>query len=503
MQDKSWPRRQAMLKLSKIFIILLVIILFITGCSTGETTPKVDNEKEPVLYKPMGKNIVSPVKISYVIDNPLEIIEIRESLNNDHERSYFKISGLKDKKVEEEINQKIKAFYEGLLPYVNGEKLPPYRGIQAVIKPDRKINNSRLAVHPQFNCNNVLSVGAFIWVTYNPSIGNNNNYFSMTEAINIDLNTGKEFMIQDVFTNNVDGLSIVNDAVMNYIQRNTLNEGFPFGDYNNFHLVAPFKGISYNQKFYLNVFGLNVILDYGNPEFELGFHNNIVIVPFYSPEGNIAITERFFDKNSSLFEGKSLRKRFIYDHHAKSTFKRENFKKGNADWIVTLSYPENAPLKLLEIIDKVRGEHEEYVELLGRESVVNFVELNFFANYLGNYYNLNSNMYIQFEDKGIWKPTRHAFTSEGIPLKLEDLFIDGYNYEALIKQSMERTIREYGYHNTPTNLDRFFHELMFSIEEEGIYFTTKPHEWTKDNIYPLQFFISFSDFGFENLKIFE
>lgn len=491
-----------MLKLNKLLLLLLVAILFITGCSTGETTPKADNDKEPVLYKPMGKNIIKPVKISYVIDNPLEIMEIRESVNNDHERSYFKISGLKDKKVEEEINKKIKAFYEGLLPYVNGEKLPPYRGIQAVIKPDRKINNSRLAVHPQFNCNNVLSVGAFIWVTYNPSIGNNNNYYSMTEGINIDLNTGKEFMIQDIFTNDVDGLSIVNDAIMNYVQQSNRHFELPFEDFS-FQLVAPFKGITHSQKFFLSVFGLNVIMDYENPEFEMGFHNSIVVVPFYSPDGNIAITERFFDKNSNIFESQGKSKRFIYDHHGKSTFKRENFKKDNADWIVTLSYPENAPLKLLEIFDKVRVEHEEYIKVLGKDSVVNFVELNFYANYLGNYYNLNSNMYIQFEDKGIWKLTRHGFTSQGIPLKLEDLFVDGYNYETLIKQTMERTIREYGYHNSPTRLDRFIHELMFSIEEEGFYFTTKPYEWTKDNIYPLQFFISFNDFGFENLKIFE
>lgn len=90
---------------------------------------------------------------------------------------YLKISGLKDKEVENKINEKIKSYVTSI-----------------------KINQEQINVYAYVNgnYNNILSIGVHYY---------NDNDVYVTEGINIDLNTGDEFKLEDVF---VKSASIIN-----------------------------------------------------------------------------------------------------------------------------------------------------------------------------------------------------------------------------------------------------------------------------------------------------
>jgi len=204
-----------------IILILLSTCFFLVGCNNASV--KLDNESkiDKVAYEPIGKATYSPVEIPYVIENPIEIIGIDATENDKHQRNYFKISGLVDKNIEDKINASIKGLYEKMIPYTTGEKVPPFRGFRTIIEADREPIMTHISVAPQFNCNNVISITAYVSGTYHKSI-HEQFYYSMIESLNLDLSTGKEFLIQDVFTNDIDKLressrkdSLNNNSVVN------------------------------------------------------------------------------------------------------------------------------------------------------------------------------------------------------------------------------------------------------------------------------------------------
>ena len=261
-----------MLKLNKkqLLGIILSFTIALAGCTSTGNKPK--DEKSPpaikTVYQHMGAATYAPVDINYVVENALEITYIDETVDSNFQRGYFTISGLKDKAVEQKINADIKALYQQLIPYVTGEELVPYRGIRAVITPDRKLEHSYLAVAPYFNSNHVLSVVASAAGSYYDPENWHNNYFSYIDCLNIDLNTGESFGLLDVFTNDVDGIAIVNDTIAKEINRRLLIRSVEHEDYyGTFTLVAPFKGIDRDQKFFLGYEGINIVISLKFMEF--------------------------------------------------------------------------------------------------------------------------------------------------------------------------------------------------------------------------------------------
>jgi len=323
-----------MLKSSKQFIsIIFLVLLSLMGCSTAvDVFPNPHSNNNSVNNELSKKELYAPIEISYVIDNPLEIENIDVSESDKHQRTYFQISGLVDKTVENTINQSIKSLFEQMIPYTTGEKLPPFRGIASVLPKGITISDSSITVRPQFNSNNVLSVMANAYGTY---ISDRNIYFSVSDAINFDLRTGETFSIEAFFTDDANGLSLVNDAITEELTRLSLTSSMNGDPYSYLNLVAPFKGISANQKFFISNSGLNVIIDHNNPEFEIGFFNQRVNVPFFSGNRQIAITERFYDKNSTIFIKEAVNKRFLHDFKFNKGIDRNSFTKNGIQWYVS------------------------------------------------------------------------------------------------------------------------------------------------------------------------
>lgn len=492
-----------MLKSSRRFISILLLIFLIffslVGCGTTvDVFPNPYSHNNSVDNETNNKEIYAPIEISYVIDNPLQIENIDVSESDKHQRNYFQISGLVDKTVENTINHSIKSLFEQMLPYATGEKLPPFRGIAAVLPMDIKINDSSITVRPQFNSNNVLSVVANAYGTY---FSDRNIYFSVSDTINFDLRTGKTFSIEAFFTDDADGLTLVNDAITEELTRSSLTSSMNGDPYSYLNLVAPFKGISANQKFYISNSGLNVIIDHNNPEFEIGFYNQWVNIPFFSANGQIAITERFYDENSTIFTKEAVNKRFLYDFKFNKGIDRDSFTKNGIQWYVSKERDEDLPNKLIEEMDHLQAVQDKKVTVIAQHSPVLSVEQGFYANHIGAYYNISGYLYIGRTNDMVGETVNYVYYEDGELVKLEELFVEGYDYLTFIRQALEKAYKENG-RSKAINIEDVKKNLMFRIEDTYISFFEKM-DVSSSNQSQIIFHIPYQEFGFNNLTIFD
>ena len=494
-----------MLKSSRHLIITVIFLtILMMGCNNSIDAPqdKKDNNKPiPVVdYKPMGKEVYAPVEIPFVVENPIEInnINVTDNLNNQY--NYFEISGLLDKRVERIINEAIKTLFDQLLPYAKGEQLVPYRGVQTMIK-EKKIYSSSLSISPYFNSNNILSVLASVSISYYNSF-DGYNHFSMSEGLNFDLNSGKTLYIEDVFTNDSNAIEILNNAINKEIDRHRLETSINYDEYSSLALVAPFKGIRHDQKFFLSHNGVNIIIDHNNPEFYFGSYN-IVEVPFISQKGNIAITERFYDEGISIFEKVSFEKRFLQSYGGEKQVRtRDAYTKDGTEWYVYISYPEDLPQALINNIDLAQIKQEDWINQLKKDNVVGYVEQNIHGRRVGKYINIGVNINFSIVNQGQWFGDNYVYTEAGEPINLEDLFVKGYNYEPLLMDAIKRSSRDYGLTTEP-DIEALLKDLSFAIGDTSVFFTTRPYEWDAVSKHPLRFDIPFKEIGFENLRVFD
>ena len=482
-----------MSNLSKIIIcILLLSLLLAGGCGSDDVTPDrpiINPNDQDFTYEPMGETVISPIVIPYVVDNPIEIIEIEVS-DGKFEQSYFQISGLADPGVEMIVNESIKSLFDQLIPYATGEKLVPYRGIQTLVQSNI-VNGSTITITPQLNCNNVLSVFAHLSGSYS-TFSTRNIWFSMIETLNIDLTTGEEFLLEDVFTNDVSGLDIVNAAVLSELRN-------PMLDYS-FDLVAPFRGITHKHKFYLSYYGINIVFDHNNPEFDVGFSNYILSVPLSSPDGHIAITQRFFNQEQSVFTREATSKRFLYNYQMAVKHEQHEYLENGTEWNVSVHYPADLHQDIVAVILDIQTQQQELISRQFQQQGVSFIEQSIYARPLGKFININSNLYLDGDTDSQWWETRYVYSQTG-KVNLNDLFTEGFDYRTIIRDALEEGIKEYGYQDA--DLDVLLGDLAFALGDTRLQLNTITYDWGLDRKHPLHFYIEYHDIGFENLTIFD
>lgn len=495
-----------MLRLSKILVsvTLLMILIFPIGCTADTEEVSLENgpDNNILKYETKGKAVISPIEIPYVTENSIDIININASNSDRYRQSYFKIDGLVNQTVEDKINKDIKELFDKMVPYTTGEKLPPYRGIQSKVQSDKKIDSSYIAVIPYFNSNNVLSIVAHADIDYFNVLRNDHVYFSMIDSMNIDLNTGEEFLIEDLFANDVDGISIVNDAIVEDIGKKILYTDVVYDEYTSLALVAPFKGISNTQKFYLTYEGVNVIIDYNNPEFDVGFGYGTVSIPFSSLNKQIAITERFYDDEHSIFTFEPVGKRFLSENQwTVGDNYNESYNKDDVLWHVFISRPKNLSQNLIDIIEDFQIEVEKMVTSIQEEIPVTGVEQYLFSYQTGKYINISNQLIITGTNSGDWLEQKYVYSDKGELIEIDDIFADGYDYTSLLKRSIDKAVADYGL-TEDVDKAEIYDNLMFNLNDSYISFIAD-FEKGNNNHGPINFSIFYKDIGYKNLIIFD
>ena len=220
------------------------------------------------------------------------------------------VRGLKDKKIEDAVNDKIRGLVES---FCAGEYLPDAQGIRAALDQGLKSENCVYKyVHTQMTANsgNVLSVAVVCRSRYAlpgaEKTSSASASFTDCETLNLDLNTGKEIPITAFVEGGADALSCLDGLTKQYLYDNAnevyMDDGYsghPEGLAETEVKITRFPGLTKDQKYYLDdkERTLFLVLDVNTPWAVTGYdYSCLPLVP-----GSQAAFDRFLSRES-LFE---------------------------------------------------------------------------------------------------------------------------------------------------------------------------------------------------------
>jgi hypothetical protein len=484
--DKLIKYRGCM-KIALISLLLIPVIATMSSCGDASPSSKVIN---------------SPVVIPYLVKNPIEVVTLEKTDVPEFYNRKITIKGLLDKDVEQSINDELTSIYTKT---IDGE-LPPYRGIKQLIREDAKPTSNTIDSNMSYNYNNVASIAIYGNRSYD-----NNAYVGLMEAYNVDLNTGKQITLKDVFADDVDYKSILNDYISKLLMKsNSTDESdnyFGVGSYA-LKLVAPFKGIADSQKFFLYPGGLALIFDYSNPEFDTGLYATTFYVTFQELGDSVAIAERFYDPSINIFEGnKSPVFEFIPSANLNWEQKQNSETIDNINIYQSISYSKDSPE---QAIIKAESLYSIDVEVLAKlkDMIIpstdswSSLEQYVWASSYGQYTNVTRNTSMYFNSKWVASNENYCFDNEGNVVELADIFVLGFDYKTRIMSGLKNAISQT---NAPSeyNADNLYNSIQFSINGMDLSFTTEAVKFDEASTSPIYFALTYEEIGCENLMIFK
>ena len=494
-------------------LTIAVIAMIITSCSNPPVQDTTEALTEPATsvqkqYSTSGVPVMKPHKIKWLVRNNLLVEELRED-NAKHTVNYVKISGLKDKNVEAKINEKIVKAVTELEKLLQPETIAPFRGVRMKIYKDSKLLNSSVFGYTAFNYNHILSIQIFGSGNYGADGsmygGENALYLNIRDSLNIDLNTGDEVALKDLFVDGYDYISAINDYVLSEIGNQNAMEEFNSEDdymffYNPYQLVAPFDGICENQPFMLDRFMLMVMFSPDDPRFLTSNNSVSFAIPLGYFGKNLAIDQRFYADKADLFEESKLSKEFVSwgnGVYGGSKWEEGIFENGR----YSLNINNNST-------DALGSEFEAYVEALrstlknyraeGRD---NFIDAHVSKRETGDFITFSKSWWAMISGVNDYYTEELVFNVDGEKVGLSDLFVPGYDYETIIRERYKETYM--GVFNiTEDALFQYYDQRQFSLSDASLGFNIPAPDVIEDQGI-LWISIEFDEFGIENLTIFE
>lgn len=535
LETNSLMARKAKIAVALTLAICLVGLTF-TGCSDQQSSGSELNEsdiKESENKKSElnGSEINAPVEIVYSISNELTYEEIKEEPSNEFSYSYIKVSGLKDKTVEKSINDRIKAVYDEL----HIQDLPPYRGIKTKIPDGSVLYNESIYANVAGNFNNILSIEFSKHSSYqdpnskvsenDPSYYDGNKFFSEMETLNIDLNTGEEIKLKDLFCDNVDHMELINDQMSKYLSKSYADEeGYFVGMYSELKLVESFKGLSEDQKFVVHPYGIALVFDYRTPQFDTG---SMAVSPsFYFTDlgNNLAVMQRFYDDKKNIFTSvEPLVKAFVMRNDNRDISGNDYYQDGNVNIYQSWGYSSGLPEKIRNKLEQMReldqAKVREIKELYNamseteiKERGAGSYEAMVYGDRVGRYINASSYSNVFLADYYEQVLDFHCYDGETQKeLKLQDIFIEDYDYKTVVIEAIKKAIKDYdgisedgldGKYSDQQVEDILNQISGFNLSTDAVIIPIV-HPEKKNQSYGLSVYILYKDIGCENMDIFQ
>lgn len=508
-------------KLKKASVVALSVILAgmtFTGC-VGTSQLMADSGTD------------APIVMKYTVTNPLNVEDVKEGSGAEFEYHYIKVSGLKDKEVEQKINDRIKAVYDSL----RVQDIPPYRGIKARIPKGFILRNESIYVNVAGNFNNILSIMFDKYAAYqdpksmdyekDPQYYDSSRYYSEIETLNFDLSTGEEIKLRELFCDNVDYMELINDRMSRFLDSNFADdEGNYIGAYSVIKQVESFKGLAENQVFAVYPNGLAFVIDYRTPQFETG---GIAVSPLlYYPEfgDNLALTQRFYSENENIYESeaptvKSFAVKFIQKDITGNIYTEGNPISTYQSWSYSSELPEQIKNKMekMRAVDRSKVEElEEICEKLpsgtgGDPTNRGAYEVMVYGEKIGSFYNICRNTNIYLPDTGSMTSEYHCYEEETLKeLKLQDIFKKDVDYRSILGPAMKKSVRDTGYEQQQggTELsEAYYTEAInqihgFNLGTDSILIAV-PDLAAHNRSGSMNLYIPYKDIGCNNLTIFD
>lgn len=483
---------------SIILSILMTFTVLLTGCSN---TPEdfshlIENESNRIEPYPIGKSVSAQVEITTLYENPL----IKETII-ENDQSKMKISGLKDKEIETEINNRIDELFDKMKRYANFDEIPPYSGQAKKFDIDSKSMTKYYNVDILNNCNNILSISAHLYL----SNTKNDVYLNHHEAVTLDLNTGKPIALSQLFLDNSDWQTLINDEINSYLSSIRADEeSYESENYfsSNILLTKPFTGIEDTFDYRIMNHEIHLIFDHEDTEFYTADGSVIIPIQMNSLLDHLAFSERFI-LDDYLYENEIDNMTFFSPSQGINS--SENYSEiiDGREWHTTIySTTDNQRVQASSDLE------ERLVQTKVNTHIEENPEYNKFHKShewfeIGPYVNYRFSINLSSPEKFYWADYSFVFDESGYRLNVDDLFTDSFDYEKLLKDELKKTVLIHQIKMNEDEIQHIYDNLMFQIHTNAIYFVTPPINRDQKEFSPVNIYIQFKDIGIENLAIFD
>lgn len=451
--------------------------------------------------------ITAPETFHTLYMNPIEVLTTQEEIPGTLWKSTIQISGLRDESLQKAINEDLSRLYAALAE----DDLPPYRGIYQRIPPGTPHVSMSLNAFVAFNFENLLSVVVYCDKTYDiqGSDGEeglkpkSQEYASRVETRNYDLRNGRDVALAELFANPQFAMERVNSEVAECLSAQQADEepGFDMVMRWAPALTTAFKGLTPDQKFYLQPTGITLVLDHHTPAFDTGFHPAHLSLSYAAFDGELALRQRFaVGPGASPYRNTGPRdQQFIQS----GTFSSERLAAGdeggfnpNVNTHLSYRHPTDLPAPLLAMATTAIEESRQFLKTLEftgtlRPGEEPYCEISIDVIKVGPFTTLRHAVYTnaQVEAASVVVgvrpaintafslrrplPPSHAqnpiffasFNADGRQITLENCFQPGINYDALLTDAYNKQALQYGY---PTVDKSQLDNPMLSIGHTGL-----------------------------------
>lgn len=493
-------------------LALALLALIISSCSNPPVQDTTEFLTEPATsvqkqYSTSGVPVMEPHKIKWLVQNNL-ITEEQRVENSKHTINYVKISGLKDKNVEAKINDKIVNAVNKVEESLQPETIAPFRGVRTKIYENSTLLGSNIFGYTAFNSNHIMCIQIHGSGSYGADGsmygGETEIYLNIVETINIDLNTGDEVALSDLFVDGFDYLSAINDYIVKEIGNQNGMDELENNDssmfmYNPYQLVAPFDGISETQPFLLDRYGLIIMIPLDDPRF-LSLNSP---VSFYVPLGyfgeNLAIDRRFYVQETNLFEDQKLRVALVSwgnGQQGGGQWEEGSFDNGR----YTINIYNNTEI-FDERFDAYVEDLRSYLKNFIADGNDNFFDAHISKREIGGYVTFSKSWWSVISGVNNYFSEQVIYDEKGDKKELSDLFVPGFDYETVIRERIKAQYMK-AYYLTEEELFQYYDQRQYTIEELSLGFSFPAPDNMKD-YGTIWVSIEFDEFGIENLTIFE
>jgi len=456
--------------------------------------------------------------------------------------SFIRVSGLKNKDIENAINSEI---YTEFLKFVNWSEAPEYEGINEALK-DYDFNDPAYAYvdcYANMNSENILSVQ--INAVRNFYKGEYENYLSVSsiKCLNYDLNTGRHIKLSDVIIDGC-GLEEIESRLSEYIRNYEATDWLSSYEGKYIEFTDPAPKLSDDTQFILNDYSnqVTIICDETTPWARSEYSYSMLGIDL---DGISAIDGRF-NADMDIYDAPSF-DRMLLDRSYEISYDGEYASAD--DYLgcpgltydsynnVSDKYPAAQTAFVCKSENQLNADNAilagEYMRARNEsdspELVNGYISHQVSASRYGNYTNMALENYMNVYDhngNGLYsKETGEYYCFRGNssePLALSDLFVPGSDVMEIIKNGMivncewEESYNQYG-----VDLDvlaSYVDEMLtylsgFAVHSGNLslYYSESPavfaQDYTdEDNLWiftSIVYSVPYEYLGIDNLTIFE
>ncbi len=456
-------------KLRYSILIVLLCAVFVGLGLSGCAKPKVDqidiNMETPettLQYSDFGKPVTSSDNFFYYVPNNLAI-ENMERTEDGFTKHLVTFSGLKDKGIEDKVNSIIEDSVIEVQSLLEPETIAPYRGIRTLLEDSTSIWNKEISTYVAFNNNNIISVSVWGSGNFNYS---EMSLVSVVRTENIDLNTGKHIPLSALFIDGFDYKKAINDAILDELSKqNAIDEVHEDYFYNPLTLVKPFDTISENQPFLLNDYTLTILFDESDDRFTSSFSPVEISINLSEFEGQLAIGDRYMDKNSSLYlDEKEKRMLISWSRQGKVDQGVINGTITNGEYTITTYFATN---NMKERAQALTDDLLDWVKNENLSSEGSFIEIYISSIDIGPYTQLSSQIYNESAGQYEIVQSNELYNDMGERINLVDLFVDASKVNDIILDKIKEQCDLYDQYEF-SEVEKNYEEMTFFLYEVGL-----------------------------------